>query len=158
MWFLNKLCSGFLDCRRVFLTAEGFYYKTHHQDSEKRLHTLGWSSQWQRWYQSLAMLLKRKTNEVDKHSKVKSLEEMFEAQSSVPNDTWCVSHLKCSQPRWVRCVFTGFRATFGEETAQLLKRDSTSAPVNGLGKVLKTPLLIMADQFKQQAAFQRSCI
>lgn len=27
------------------------------------------------------MLLKQKTNEVDKHSKVKSLEEMFEAQS-----------------------------------------------------------------------------
>lgn len=27
------------------------------------------------------MLLKQKTNEVDKHSKVKSLEEMLEAQS-----------------------------------------------------------------------------
>lgn len=54
---------------------------------------MGQSSQWQRRYQILAMLLKQKTNEVDKHSKVKSLEEMFEAQSSVPNDTYFVSQV-----------------------------------------------------------------
>lgn len=41
---------------------------------------------------------------------------------------------------------TGFRATFGKETAELLKSHSTSVPLNGLRKVLKTPLLIMADQ------------
>lgn len=56
------------------------------------------------------------------------------------------------------CVFTGLRATFGKETAQLQKSHSTSVPVNGLGKVLETPLLIMADQIKQQASFQSSRI
>lgn len=41
---------------------------------------------------------------------------------------------------------TGFRATFGKETAEPLKTHSTSVPLNGLRKVLKTPSLIMADQ------------
>lgn len=39
------------------------------------------------------MLLKQKTNEVDKHSKVKSLEEMLEAQSREVSQTTLVLFL-----------------------------------------------------------------
>lgn len=78
------------------------------------------------------MLLKQKTNEVDKHSKEKSLEVMFEAQSREVSQMTLVLFLISSFRSLGEledvCVFTGFRGSFGKETAQLLRSHSTPRP------------------------------